>query len=72
MLTKIDYTGKTKSIYKCDRCGVELNTAVNDRYKVNINKFEANKTIYKRTRKYDLCKHCCALICKIIERGVIK
>ena len=68
MLVSMDKTGKTKSIFKCDRCGVVIETGVDERYRMSINKTSKHKTI----KGYDLCKRCCLTICKIIEKGVKK
>lgn len=73
MLIKIDHTGKKGTIYSCDRCKKEINTDNERRYKVTV---EIGKTVghhYKTViKKYDLCKHCCSILCHAIEKGVQK
>ena len=66
MLVKTDYTGKSKSIYACDRCKKELHTEEDNRFRVDIRK--NNKMI----KKWDLCIKCYSALYRGIEKGVKK
>ena len=71
MLVKIDHTGKDGTLYICDRCKKEINTKVERRYKMSVSIGKTKNHSYNTTIKsYDLCKHCCSLICRAIEKGV--
>lgn len=67
MVIKVDTTGKTKSIYECDRCHKEINLSTDNRFKVIV-RSKANNTL----KTWDLCKRCSLLLCKGIEKGVKK
>lgn len=66
MLIKKDCTGKTKSIYKCDRCGTEIHTDVSDRFKVFVKKSPKD---YEVINSWDLCKRCYISLCKALSKG---
>lgn len=59
MLVKTDYKNQFKSYYRCDRCGIELNTK--ERNVIYL------QTFRQATKKYcDLCNKCF----KALERGI--
>lgn len=69
MLEAVDYTGKTKSKYICDRCGKHINTYSEKRYKICIDTPKDSSSVLKPIKRYDLCKKCAKLIVYIIEKG---
>lgn len=68
MLQEIDYTGKKRSKYICDKCGKPINTSTQKRYKVNIDVF-VNKNSKKILKRYDLCRHCASVLVHTVEKG---
>jgi hypothetical protein len=69
MLIEKDCTGKTKSIYQCDRCKKRLDMAVDERYKVSIYEDKIDFKNLESVKKYDLCRHCYILLYRAIEKG---
>lgn len=72
MLLQVDRTGKDGSIYICDRCKKEIHTNTERRYRLCANIDKSLKGYSKTIRAYDLCKHCCSVVCHAIEKGVTK
>ena len=73
MLIKIDHTGKRGTIYICDRCKHKIDTSEERRYKISVEIGKTQGHTYKTVlKKYDLCKHCCIVLCHAIEKGVKK
>lgn len=68
MLIKMDRTGKTKSVFKCDRCKKRLVTGSRTRYKIAVHK---TPRTYKTINKYDLCEECYIKICKYINGNIM-
>lgn len=69
MLKAIDYTGKKKSVYICDRCGKRINTSSERRYKVSIRTPKGKTSVMKTLNGYDLCRCCTGNIINMIEKG---
>ena len=69
MLVKADTTGKTKSIFKCDRCKKKLINDKDERYVIYIQKIPMNRKIVKT---WDLCDRCFSALCRGIEKGVFR
>jgi DNA-directed RNA polymerase subunit RPC12/RpoP len=68
MLKNIDYTGKNKTEYICDKCGRDINNDNLKRFKININTPKKNsKSTLKTYRSYDLCSRCTTVIIKYLE-----
>lgn len=67
MIIKQDNTGKTKSIFKCDRCNAELITDRDERYRISVQEIPRTNS---KTKKWDLCRRCYLLLCKGIKKGV--
>ena len=72
MLKQKDYTGKTKSVYICDRCNTVINTAYDKCYKIVVNTYKDNTTVFKAIKRYDLCRKCASIFCNYVEKGVKK
>ena len=68
MLEEIDYTGKKRSKYICDRCGRRINTSSEKRYKLGIDTPKGNTSVMKSVKRYDLCKHCISAIVNYVEK----
>ena len=64
MVVKVDFTGKTKSEYQCDRCGAKLQKGVANRYRVVVYR----TTKYKGIMHWDLCTKCT----RALKRGIEK
>lgn len=62
MLIKQDYTGRTRSIYECDRCGKRINTNTEKRYKIRINTYKGRTSTEVVIRGYDMCRKCASII----------
>lgn len=62
MLIKIDNTGKTRSIYECDKCGKRINTSTERRYKIRLNTYKGRSSAEIVIRSYDMCKRCASII----------
>lgn len=70
MLKSIDTSGKTGSIYVCDRCGKDL---CNNKDMINrITSYKSTLGYYKHDRKWDLCDRCYRALCRGIKKGVPK
>lgn len=52
MVVKVDFTGKTKSEYLCDRCKTELQQGKNKRYRIVV----YDTAPYKSIKTADLCR----------------
>ena len=60
MLVKKDCSGKTKSIYECDRCHKKIDTAKASSFKVSVRKTsERDREIVE---SWDLCWRCLNVI----------
>jgi hypothetical protein len=64
MLIKKDRTGKTKSIFTCDRCNKRLISGTDTRYKISV--YKAPKT-YITIDSFDLCEQCYSVIVNELE-----
>lgn len=70
MLIKLDRTGKTRSIYECDKCGKRINTSTERRYKIRLNTYKGRSSEEIVIRSYDMCKRCASIINNyIIKKG---
>ena len=67
MLIKKNVTGKTGSIFECDRCKKELITGRDERFHLAVTKSPRD---YGRLKSWDLCKRCYLMLCKGIAKGV--
>lgn len=68
MLIKTDYTGRTRSLYECDKCGKRINTSTEKRYKIRINTYKGRSSTEIQIRGYDLCRRCSSIINNYIMR----
>lgn len=65
MLIEADRTGKTKSIFKCDRCNKILIADQDERFRISVTEIPMNQ---RKTKKWDLCKKCYAALYRGIEK----
>ena len=64
MLISKDCTGKTGSIFECDRCKGEIHTPKEGRYRIAVqNTSESVKTV----SSWDFCRRCYRILCRSIE-----
>lgn len=68
MLIKMDRSGKTRSLYECDKCGKRINTSTEKRYKCRLNTYKGRGSTEIAIRGYDLCKKCASIINNYILR----
>ena len=69
MLVERVYTGNKKSKYICDKCGKEINTDAEKRYKIGIDTPRPNRSSSMEiVRRYDLCKRCTSIVIGYIEK----
>lgn len=59
---------RKKSKYICDKCGKQINTDTERRYKISIDTPKDNTSGMKMIRRYDLCKHCTNVIINYVEK----
>lgn len=57
-LVKIDYTGKSGTIFECDRCHKKIDTDKDVRYIVDISKSKLKDSGRIKIKKYDFCDIC--------------
>lgn len=68
MLIKKDCTGKTRTVYQCDKCGKIINIKNRKRFKLSIDINTKNKTSsLTKLYRYDLCTNCINIIMKLLE-----
>ena len=67
MLISMDKTGKTKSVYKCDRCGEIIENINGHRYRISAHKPKGRKTT---VNGWDFCRRCYLILCKGVAKGV--
>jgi coenzyme F420-reducing hydrogenase alpha subunit len=72
MLIKRDYTGKTKSVYECDKCKRKINTTTEKRYRIKLNTYKNRTSVEAGIRTYDLCRRCASIINNYIMKGIKK
>ena len=70
MLIQKNYTGRTKSIFLCDRCKRKIETDKNDRYRVVVQK-TPNSLRSNQIQAWDLCERCYSALDRGIKKGVI-
>lgn len=68
MLVERVYTSDEKSKFICDRCGKNINTDTERRYKIGIDTPKGNTSGMKKIRRYDLCKRCTNAIVNYVEK----
>lgn len=64
MIVNIDRTGKSKSIYECDRCHKKIDTAKASSFKVSVRKTSEHNSFIE---SWDLCYKCLNVIKNAIE-----
>ena len=62
MIEGIDYTGKTRTRFVCDRCGKKLTVETRRGIYIQEHNFSSRK-------KWDLCIPCYKSLCRGIEKG---